>query len=248
MKAKSASKENKAAFKKGLKAGIPIGIGYFAVAFSLGIAAKNSGLTPLEAGFASFLCNASAGEYVGFALIGAGASYLEMFLMSFIANARYFLMSCAMSQKLKPGTKLIHRLLIGYGLTDEIFAVGISQIGYANPFVNYGAIIVAGPCWWAGTFLGAFAGALLPGRVVSALSVALFGMFIAIIIPPAKKDKIIAGIIVVCFALSSAATYLPYIRDLSEGTRTIILTVVISALAAIIFPRKDLDTEGVNET
>lgn len=231
--------QNKGAmFGKGVKDGIPIALGYLAVSFSLGIIAKKAGVSPFQGFLASFLCNASAGEYAGFTLIAAGASYVEMALTTLVANARYFLMSCAESQRLDPKLSLPHRLLIGFDLTDEIFGISIAQPGYIHPFYPYGAMSVAIPGWAVGTMLGIIAGNVLPRRAVNALGVALYGMFFAIIIPPARKEKKIAGLILVCFALSYLFTVLPWVSALSEGTRTIILTVALSSAAALIFPRK----------
>lgn len=222
-----------------MRDGVPIGLGYFAVAFSLGIAACNAGLNPFQAFLASALCNASAGEYAGFTLIAARAAYAELAIVTLIANTRYLLMSCAMSQRMRPGTKLRHRLLMGFYITDELFGIAIARQGYLNPFYTYGAVVVAAPAWAVGTALGAIAGDVLPLRLVSALSVALYGMFLAIIIPPARENKVIAGLIVLCFVSGWAFSWMPVISDISEGTRIIILTVVISAMAAIIFPREN---------
>ena len=239
--------ENLSFYLKGVKDGIPIALGYLAVAFSLGILARKMGLTPFQGFMASFLCNASAGEYAGFTLIGAGASFLEMALTTLIANARYFLMSCAESQRLSPELPLRHRLLIGFDLTDEIFGISIAQEGYINPFYPYGAMTVAIPGWAVGTMLGIIAGNVLPARAVSALSVALYGMFFAIIIPPARKSRIVAGIIAVCFLLSYLFSVLPVLSALPEGTRTIILTLSISSAAALLFPRKpEEETEAAS--
>lgn len=238
---------NKKIFTRGIIDGIPIALGYFAVSFSLGITAKNAGLTPFQAMLASFLCNASAGEYAGFTSIAAKASYIEIAVITLIANLRYLLMSFAMSQKISPKTKSIHRFLVGYDLTDEIFGISMAQKGFLNPLYAYGAILVAIPGWSVGTLIGAYAGSLLPARVVSALGVALYGMFLAIIIPPCRKDKVLSLIIPVCFALSYLASVLPVISTLSEGTRIIILTVVISSLAAAIFPRKSADEGGSDD-
>lgn len=235
--------DNKKTFREGMVAGIPIALGYLAVSFSLGIAAKNANLTPFQSFLASALCMASAGEYAGFSLIAAGGTFLEIAIITLIANARYLLMSCAMSQRVKPGTSLAHRLLMAFGITDELFGIAIAQPGYLNPFYTYGAMLVAVPGWSIGTALGTIAGNLLPLRLVSAFSVALYGMFLATIIPPAKKDRIIAVLILLCFAASLGSAYLPIISELSEGTRTIILTVVISAGAAILFPRKIANEE-----
>lgn len=222
--------------KEGFRDGIPIGLGYLAVSFSLGVAARNAGLSAFQGFLVSLLNNASAGEYAGFTVIAANGAYFEIFLMTLIANARYLLMSCALSQKISPDTPLIHRILVGYDITDEIFGITISRPGMLDPFYSYGAILIAAPTWAGGTALGVIAGNLLPARAVSALSVALFGMFLAVIIPPARKNRVIALFVLVSFAASFAATYLPLISQLSGGTRTIILTVLISAIAAILFP------------
>ena len=164
-------------FCEGMRDGVPIALGYFAVSFSLGIAARNAGLTPIQGFFASLFNNASAGEYAAFSLIAAGATYLEVAIITLIANARYLLMSCALAQKFAPGTPFFHRLIIGYDVTDELFGITIARPGYLNPFYTYGAIALAAPAWAMGTALGIIAGNLLPVRVVSALSVALYGRF-----------------------------------------------------------------------
>ena len=222
--------------REGIRDGIPIGLGYLAVSFSLGVAARNAGLSAFQGFLVSLLNNASAGEYAGFTVIAANGAYFEIFLMTLIANARYLLMSCALSQKFSPETPLIHRIFVGYDVTDEIFGITIARPGMLDPFYSYGAILIAAPAWAGGTALGVIAGNLLPARAVSALSVALFGMFLAVIIPPARKNRVIALFVLVSFAASFAATYLPLISQLSGGTRTIILTVLISAIAAILFP------------
>lgn len=228
----------KKALREGVRDGLPIGLGYLAVSFSLGIAAKNAGLNAFQGFLASLLCNASAGEYAAFTTIATDAAYLELALVTLIANARYLLMSCSLSQKFAPGTPLYHRLLVGYDVTDEIFGITIARPGKLNPYYTYGAILVAAPCWACGTSLGIIAGNLLPLRVVSALSVALYGMFLAIIIPPARKDRAVAVVVTLGFATSFAAAYLPILSDLSGGTRTILLTILLSAGAAILHPVK----------
>lgn len=226
-------------WKEGMRDGIPIGLGYLAVSFSLGVTARNAGLTPFQGFLASILNNASAGEYAAFTLIAADAAYFEMALITLITNARYLLMSCALSQRFSPDTPFFHRLLIGYDITDELFGITIARPGYLEPYYTYGAIVVAAPCWAVGTSLGIIAGNILPPRAVSALSVALYGMFLAIIIPPARKNRVIAMLIPISFAASYGAAILPVISGLSGGTRTIILTVAISAAAALLFPVKE---------
>lgn len=230
--------DNRIIFKKGIRDGIPIGLGYLAVSFSLGITARNIGLTPFQGFLVSLLNNASAGEYAGFTVIAADAAYIEIVIITLITNLRYLLMSCALSQKFSPNTPMIHRFLIGYDVTDELFGITIAQPGYLKPSYTYGAMLLAIPGWSLGTAIGVMAGNVLPERIVGALSVALFGMFIAIIIPPARKDKVIAVLVIISFIASFSFSRLPMLSSMSEGTRTIILTVVISALAAILFPVK----------
>lgn len=232
--------------REGIRDGIPIGLGYLAVSFSLGVAARNAGLSAFQGFLVSLLNNASAGEYAGFTVIAANGAYFEIFLMTLIANARYLLMSCALSQKFSPDTPLIHRIFVGYDVTDEIFGITIARPGMLEPFYSYGAILIAAPAWAGGTALGVIAGNLLPARAVSALSVALFGMFLAVIIPPARKNRVIALFVLVSFAASFAATYLPLISQLSGGTRTIILTVLISAIAAILFPVNEEEGDKID--
>lgn len=234
---------NRQAFIRGMKAGVPIALGYFAVSFSLGIAAKAVGLTPFQGFLASLLNSASAGEYALFSLIGAGASLVELVFVTIVANGRYLLMSCALGQKFPEDTPLIHRFGVGFYITDEIFSLSITTPGKLNPFINYGAIAVAVPAWSVGTALGIVAGNILPANIVSALSVALYGMFIACFVPPAKANKILLCAIPMCFLLSYLAFRMPYIGDLSEGTRAVILTVVIATVLAIAFPIKDEDGE-----
>lgn len=232
------SSGNSSELIQGFRDGVPIGLGYFAVAFSLGIAARSAGLTALQGFIASIFTNASAGEYAVFSLIAAGASYLEVALVTIVTNARYLLMSCALSQRLSPATPLAQRLMTGFCITDEIFGISIARPGHLNPYYSIGALLFASPCWALGTACGIIAGNLLPARIVSALSVALFGMFLAVIIPPARKNKVVLGLVLISFAASYASTVIPMFAALSDGTRTIILTVVISALAAVLFPVK----------
>ena len=231
-------------FVRGLKAGVPIGLGYFAVAFTLGIAARNAGFTSFQAAFTSFLINASAGEFVGFSLIAAGAGYLEVAIMELVANARYLLMSFSLSQKLRPETGILHRLLLGWYVTDEVFGVAISVPGYLNPYYSYGAIALACPGWAAGTFLGVIMGNVLPASVVSALSVGLYGMFIAIFVPPAKESRIVRALVLISMGLSFAFARIPLFDGISSGIKTIVLTVAISAAAAVLAPIREVKKDA----
>ena len=236
--------DTKTWFRKGLRDGLPISMGYFAVAFTLGIAARNAGMSVFQATLTSLLINASAGEFAGITLISEGASLLELAAMMLVVNARYLLMSCALSQKLSPQTGLGHRMLIGYDVTDEIFGICIQVPGKLNPYYPYGAMLVAIPGWALGTYLGAVMGAVLPVRLVSALSVSLYGMFVAIIIPPARKSRVLLVLVLVSMALSGLVQSLRCFDWMSEGVQIIVLTVAISAAAALLRPVKEARREG----
>lgn len=186
-------------FKKGIKDSIPVGMGYFAVSFSLGIIAKNVGLSPIQGFLTSLFINASAGEYAVFLMISTHGTFIQMIIMTLVSNARYFLMSFALSQKIEEKTTLFHRMCIGFDLTDELFGLAINHKGKVNYKYIYGTYLVALPCWAFGTALGIIAGNSLPTKIVASLSVALYGMFLAIIIPQAKKDRIVGVLVVVSF-------------------------------------------------
>lgn len=229
------------AVREGLRDGTPIGLGYFVVAFSLGITARNAGLTPLEGFVASLLNNASAGEYAAFTLMAARASYLEMAVVTLITNARYLLMSTALSQRFSPSTGTLHRVLVGFDVTDELFGIAIARPGWVDPFYSYGAFVPALSGWSTGTALGIAMGNVLPSRVVSALSVALFGMFLAIIVPPARESRVVLGCVAASFAASLLCAVAPLLAAWTTGTRTIVLTVAIASAAALLFPVSDDD-------
>lgn len=237
-------RENKRAeFNVGLRAGIPIGIGYFAVSFSLGIIARDCGFNAFQGFLTSLTSYASAGQYIGFTMYGAGATLWQLVIMMIITNARYLLMGVALNQKVKEGTPLLHRILIGHSITDEIFGVSIARPGYASPYFGVGCWLSAMSMWSVGNAIGIAVGNILPPRAVSALSVALFGMFLAVIIPPIKKDKIIGCAVAISFALSYLATTLPALQNISSGNRTILLTVIIASAFALIAPRKNESPE-----
>lgn len=235
---------NRQIFIQGCRHGLPIGLGYFAVAFSLGIAARDYGFSAAQGFITSLITYASAGQYMGFALYATNTTLAELVLLMFIINARYILMGFALNQRMPEGTPLSTRLLVGSCITDEIFGITIARPGIPTPYYTFGALITAVPLWALGTALGISMGNILPARIVSALSVALFGMFIAVIIPPSKKDKAVGAAVLISFAASYAAVRAPWISSLSQGNRTIILTVVISSVFALLFPRK---TEAVSE-
>jgi predicted branched-subunit amino acid permease len=235
------------AWREGMRDGVPIALGYFAVAFSLGIAGRNAGLTPGQGFVISILNHASAGEYAGITAIAAMAPYWELALTILITNARYLLMSCALSQKFAPETSLWHRIGVGFGITDEIFGVTMARPGAVEPLYTYGAMLVSIPSWAAGTALGIVAGNILPLRVVSALSVALYGMFLAIIIPPARKDKVVGALVLLSFLCSFAlgkAAGAFRLEWLTGGTQVILLTLLLAGGAAAVFPVKEEENHG----
>jgi predicted branched-subunit amino acid permease len=226
-------------WRRGVRDGIPIALGYIAVSFTFGIAAKNAGLSVFQAVLMSATNFTSAGEFAALGLIGASATYLEMAITQLIINLRYCLMSCALSQKLSSDRGFIHRFLIATGITDEVFGVSVCTEGKLNPFYTYGAISISLPGWVIGTLLGVVSGSILPHRVLIALNVALYGMFLAIIIPPARGNRIISGLILVSMLSSLAFAKLPLLNEISVGFRIIILTIVIAGAAAVLFPLKE---------
>lgn len=221
---------------KGLRDGFPICMGYFAVSFALGIAARGAGLNALQAGLMSMGMVASAGEFAALVLISSGAGVIEMISTCIVVNLRYFLMSCSLSQKLSPELPLRHRFFLSYCITDEIFGLSAAVEGYLEPVYTYAITFISVLGWTSGTVLGVLVGNILPARATEALSVALYGMFLAIIIPPAKKDRFIAGLVAVSMLCSGLFAVLPFLKDISSGFRVIILTLVLAGIAAAVRP------------
>ena len=226
-------------FARGLRDGIPICMGYFAVSFALGITARGIGMNALQAGLMSMGMVASAGEFAAIVLIASSAGIFEMISTCIVVNMRYFLMSCSLSQKLSPDLPFYHRFLLPYCITDEIFGLSSAVPGYLDPAYSYGMTIVSVAGWTTGTVLGVLMGNIMPAWAVNALSVSLYGMFLAIIIPPSRKDKFIAGLVAVSMTASGLFTVLPLLRDISGGFKVIILTILIAGAAAFIHPIED---------
>ena len=238
---KRGMKMNRKKFLEGLRDGLPIALGYLAVSFGIGISCHAAGITALQGFLMSLFNNASAGEYGGITVITENAGVWMMVLMTLIINARYMLMSCALSQKLSPDTPLGVRMLIGFDVTDEVFGIAIAQEGLLNVWYFIGAMCAALPGWSLGTLFGALAGNVLPVWAMNGFSVMLYGMFLAIIMPEGKKNRVVLGCIGVSFVLSArAAKLLPM---LSGGMRILLLTIFISAAAAILFPRENPDVD-----
>lgn len=223
--------------------GIPICLGYLSVSFGFGIlAVSKAGLSVFEASVISASNLTSAGQKAGIDVIAAGGTIIEMILLQLTINIRYSLMALSLSQKLDKRFTTPHRLMASYGITDEIFAVCSAQKTPLTPAYMYGMILIAAVGWITGTALGAAAGELLPVSVSKAMEIVLYGMFIAIIIPPAKKQHSVLFVIAIAAALSVVFRYcLPMV---SEGFAIIISAVTASAAAALIFPVKDEEAEA----
>ena len=232
----NAMKDNRTWFLKGFRVGIPICLGYLAVGFAVGIAAREAHMSALQAGVMSLGMLASAGEAAAVTLIASGASVFEMITTTIIVNLRYFLMGCALSQKTDEKMPLRHRFALSYTITDELFGVCSSVTGKLNPWYAYGAASIAAAGWTTGTVLGVLAGDLLPHALVNALSVALYGMFLAVIIPASRKDRFIGAVVVVSMAASFLCGVLPLVNRISSGFRIILLTLLIAGIAAVIRP------------
>jgi len=227
----------------GLREGVPIGLGYFAVGFTLGIAAKNAGITAFQMGLMSFMLHASAGQFAAITVIAGQSGYFAMFLTQLVINIRYLLMSAAISQKISPDTSLGKRMLLSYFVTDEIFGVSASVKGELNPFYNFGAISIGSPAWLLGTVLGVLVGNILPPDLTTALSVALYGMFLAVVIPASRESRTVAAVVAVSMAASLIFSLVPILAGIAGGTKIIILTVGIAAIAAVIRPVADEEVQ-----
>ena len=221
---------------KGLRDGVPIAMGYLAVAFTLGIAAANIDMSAFQSFLMSFGMLASAGEYAAIILIGSSAGVVEMIATTIVINLRYFLMSCSLSQKLSPDEPMWKRLLLAWFVTDELFGISSAVEGHLDPLYTYGAAAVSVAGWCLGTVLGVIAGDILPLRLASAMNVALYGMFLAIIIPPARKSRFMAALVVISMAASFIFSKAPVLSGISEGFRIIILTILIASVAAYLRP------------
>lgn len=243
MSEKVTLKENPKSFLYGLKCGIPIALGYLAVSFGFGISAVNGGLSVLSSVIISMTNLTSAGQVAALGIIAAMGPLGEMALTQLVINLRYFLMSISVSQKLDKSFTIPHRFITSFGITDEIFAVACSQKSEIGKRFMYGLILLPFVGWTLGTLLGASAGEILPLKIKAALGIAIYGMFIAIIIPPARKEKSVAFVVIISAILSCLLYYVPFFSGISSGFSIIICAVVTSVLAAALFPHKDSEEE-----
>ncbi len=226
-------------YRTGLVDGLPIALGYLSVSFAFGITAVGMGISPLAAVLISMTNLTSAGQLAGVGVIAAGGGFAEMALSQLVINIRYLLMSLSLSQKLSERFTMPHRLISSFGITDEIFAVASGKEGEIEPRYMYGLITLPYIFWAAGTALGALLGEVLPENIKSALGIAIYTMFVAIVIPPAKKSRGVLAVVLIAAAISCLIKYVSIFSGISSGLPVIICAVIAAALGALLFPRKE---------
>lgn len=227
--------------KKGLKDGLPICLGYVSVSFAFGMMATQGGLPVWAALLISMTNLTSAGQVAGTALILSGGLYIEVAVTTFVINIRYMLMSLSLSQKVDDAMTKLERWVLSFGITDEIFAVAMQQQGNVNARYLSGLIATPYVGWALGTLLGATATGLLPAGVRTALGIAIYGMFLAVIIPPARHSRPVMQVILIASVLSCAFKWIPGINGLSAGWAIILCAVIASAYAALRYPVQETE-------
>ncbi len=229
-------KDNKNELLDGIKLSIPICLGYIPVSFAFGMMARQGGLSAWIAVLISMTNLTSAGQFAGTELILNGALYIEIAVTTFVINLRYMLMSLSLSQKVDENMPFATRAILSFGITDEIFAVASQRKGQVSGYFFAGLIIAPYFGWALGTLLGAVAANILPPIIISALGISIYGMFLAIIIPPAKQERSVLIVILISVILSSLFFYVPVLKGLSSGWSIIICTMVASSVGAVLFP------------
>ncbi len=231
-------------FKRGLKDGIPICLGYFSVSIAFGVNAIQGGLSWFEAVMISLFNLTSAGQKAGLDIIVAGGSLIEIALSQLLINARYSLMGISLSQKLNKRFNSPFRIILGFAITDEIFAVASGQKSVSRSyFAGLSILPIIG--WSSGTLVGALLGGILPSIVQNALGVALYGMFIAVFVPAAKAEKSVLAVVAIAIFCSCLMNYAPFLSNISDGFAIIICTLIAAALGAILFPREEVESDAV---
>lgn len=223
----------------GVRHGVPVGLGYLSVSFGFGALAATHGISAFEAAVISFTNLTSAGQFAGLTLILASAGLWEMVLTQMVINSRYALMSLALSQRMGRSIGLLPRFLLAFFNTDEIFALAMARKEPLTTAYFLGLATLPMLGWTAGTVLGALAGAALPKNLQAALGVMLYGMFVAIVVPPAKKERAILICALLALALSSLFAWLPILSGISAGISIVICTVAAAAVCAYLFPLKE---------
>lgn len=234
-------------FIYGLRKGLPIGLGYFAVSFSFGVSAVSYGITPLASIIISATNLSSAGQLAGVRLIFEHASYIELFLTVLLINIRYALMSISLSQKIQPDMLLYQRAVVGFGITDEIYALSITEVRKVTFRYMIGLILLPFLGWTIGTVAGVYLTDIMPIKLINAMGIALYAMFIAIIVPDAKKNYKIALVILIAIVISCIFYYVPYIKNIGLGFKIIISTSIASLVGAFLFPIEDNKKEEDKE-
>ena len=234
---------NRKEFLEGIRDGLPICMGYFSVSMAFGLTAVMSGI-PIGAAVMISLTNlTSAGQFAGMSILGAGGSLLEIGVTTLIINLRYFLMSISLSQKVEQKMSIKERLGVSFGITDEIFAVSMQRDHEVTSAYMAGLIITPVLGWTSGTFVGAAATSFMPEILSNALGIALYGMFIAVIVPPAREQKNVLFAVALAIAASVVCKYIPVIKNLSGGWTIILITMVVCVIAASLFPVEESEEE-----
>lgn len=236
---------NKGEFSKGFSSGVPIGLGYLSVSFTFGMLAVSKGVPVLSTLVVSMSNLTSAGQVAGLVIMAAGGSLVELALCQLIINLRYALMSLTISQKLSDEVKLSDRFFIAFGMTDEIFAVMAARKEPITKTFFAGLLVLPYIGWSLGTLLGSIFGNLLPSNITAVLGIALYGMFLAIIIPPAKHNTSVLTAVLIAAGISCIIYFVPWFSFISSGTSVIICAVVASVICAAVFP---IGKEKKNET
>lgn len=226
-------------FTKGIKDGIPIALGYFSVSIAFGLMAVEAGCTWVEAMLISLTNLTSAGQFAGVTVLAHMGTYIEMALTQLVINSRYALMGISLSQKVNARFKGIWRVILGFAITDEIFAVAIGQEGQLSRRYFAGLAIIPIIGWTSGTIVGAVLGNIMPEIITSALGVALYGMFIAVVVPKARENKHVLAVVAIAVTISVIIRYVPVFSGISAGFAIIICAVVASAAGAVFFPVKE---------
>ena len=231
-------------FLEGIRDGIPICLGYFSVSVAFGMTTVLAGM-PLWAAVLISLTNlTSAGQFAGANLMLAGGNMAELGLTTLIINLRYFLMSLSVSQKVERKMSIRQRLAVSFGITDEIFAVSMQHKGDLSAVYMAGLIVTPVLGWTGGTLVGGAATSVMPEALSSALGIALYGMFIAVIIPPEREDRRVLLTVILAILASLAFSYVPVLKSLSGGWSIIIITILVSGIAAWLFPREPESEQG----
>ena len=230
-------------YSRGVRTGLPVGVGYFSVSFGFGAMAAAQGIKALDATIISLSNLTSAGQFAGLTLMVAGATLWEVILTQIVINSRYALMSLALSQRMGSHIGTLPRLLIAFFNTDEIFALAMAEKQPLTvPFLlGLGLTPILG--WTAGTLCGALAGSVLPLSIRTALGVMLYGMFVAIVVPPAKEEKSVLATVIAALILSCLFKWLPVLSGVSAGIAIVCCTVLAAAVCAWLFPIEEEEAQ-----